>query len=194
MVRFFYAFIFLVLAFILSISVFHNSGLAKKKKKIRIRSTSFKKRGSIPVNYAKDYVDGGENISVGLKWKGVPKQAKSLVIIMWDQHKIANNWVHWLVVDIPPDITEILEGASGSEDMYGVELDNSFEEEGYGGPGPPAGSGKHKYIINIYALDIESAKSIELYEGILVSRQEFLDSIQGHILAKGSTYGYFELK
>src|SRR5690606_11008030 len=49
----------------------------------------------------------------------------------------AGYFAHWIVKDIPSNITSIPEGASGKENMVGVELENGFGDIGYGGPKPP---------------------------------------------------------
>jgi len=55
---------------------------------------------------------GGKNISVPVSWKNVPAGAKSFALSIVDPHPVAQNWVHWLVINIPKEVTVIEEGAS----------------------------------------------------------------------------------
>jgi len=106
---------------------------------------------------------------------------------MVDPHPIARNWVHWLVIDIPRDVTTVLEGASGQSLPKGaVELNNSFGETGYGCPQPPRGSGDHPYVFTLYAL---SAPKVEL--GKNAGLAAFNQALEGKILATATLTGYF---
>jgi Raf kinase inhibitor-like YbhB/YbcL family protein len=75
--------------------------------------------------------------------------------LMYDRHQIANNWIHWLVIDIPANVNELAEGASlkGMMPNGSIELKNSFQTKGYGGPAPPSGSGTHEYAFVLYAIN-----------------------------------------
>ncbi|AGL03687.1 YbhB/YbcL family Raf kinase inhibitor-like protein [Desulfoscipio gibsoniae] len=120
-------------------------------------STAYQENHPIPVKYA-GYEAGGQNISIPLTWSNLPADTKSLALIMYDLHPIANNWVHWAVINIPATATELPEGASGTAQMPNgcVELINTFGTCGYGGPEPPAESGEHQYKIVLYALNVDS--------------------------------------
>lgn len=90
---------------------------------------------------------GGKNVSVPLSWKNVPSGTKSLALSMIDPHPVAQNWVHWLVINVPANVVFLTEGASGKKMPPGtVELQNSFGDVGYGGPQPPKGTGDHPYV------------------------------------------------
>ena len=99
---------------------------------------------------------GGQNISIPLSWGGAPGETQSFVLSMVDPHPIANNWVHWFVINILKTATSLAEGASGKIMPAGSkELYNSYGAVGYGGPQPPKGSGPHPYEVTIYALNTE---------------------------------------
>ncbi len=120
-----------------------------------LASSAFEDGGGIPVEYANTGVSGGMNVSPPLEWVGVPAGTASFAIVCVDRHPMAENWVHWMVVDIPADIDELAEGASGGAMPTGVrELTNTFGASGWGGPQPPLGSGDHDYEITIYALPL----------------------------------------
>ncbi len=154
-----------------------------------LESPAFEDGGDIPVKYAKTGVSGGENVSIPLSWKNVSAEAKSFVVAMVDRHPIANNWVHWLVIDIPSYVDLIPEGSSGSAQMPqgSKELANTFGSTGYGGPQPPPGSGSHDYQITVYALNVES---IDLAGE--VSARELEGALQGEIIGSAQIVGRFE--
>ncbi|MDD3119432.1 MAG: YbhB/YbcL family Raf kinase inhibitor-like protein [Victivallales bacterium] len=95
----------------------------------------------------------GANISPELHWQGVPPGTAAVVVSCIDSHRMARQWVHWLVINIDPVVTSLPEGCSRGMLPHGaVELKNSFGTTGYGGPQPPAGTGDHVYIFTVYAL------------------------------------------
>lgn len=172
-----------IFGFILSFSK-----LLTAKEAFSLKSSSFKNGENIPTKYAYSRVKGGKNRSVSLKWTKPPKGTQSLAILMYDKHKIARDWVHWLVINIPPTVQSIPEGASKRAMPKGsVELDNSFGKEGYGGPAPPRRTGKHAYVFIIYALNV---KSLNLHGK--VSKSQFQKKIQGKVIKKNSIVGYYE--
>src|SRR5665647_640133 len=104
---------------------------------MKITSSAFADGGKIPLPYVMPGA-GGQNLSVPLSWSGAPAGTQSFALAMVDPHPVARNWVHWLVIDLPKDVTSIPAGASGQGMSKGVvELQNSFGEPGYGGPQPP---------------------------------------------------------
>jgi len=101
---------------------------------------------------------GGGNISPLIKIKNVPPHTKSLALTMFDPDAPTDHgWWHWIVINISPTIREIPENAGNPENRFfdiGVQTINDYGEIGYGGPCPPPGN-PHRYIITLYALDIE---------------------------------------
>lgn len=101
---------------------------------------------------------GGENISPELKWSGIENSAKSLAITMFDPDAPTDHgWWHWMVVNIPVNVTMFPRDAGNPESKYfdlGFQTINDYGEIGYGGPCPPPGPA-HRYIITLYSLDIE---------------------------------------
>ena len=152
-----------------------------------LTSTAFQADRPIPVKYANSGA-GGENISIPLAWNDLPADTKSLALLMYDLHPIANNWVHWAVVNIPPTVTELPEGASGTEQMPvdSVELNNTFGTCGYGGPEPPAESGEHQYKIVIYALNVDT---IDLSDEVTL--EQFEAAVSENTLESAELSGVF---
>ncbi len=152
-----------------------------------VKSNAFSNEGEIPAKYANTGVKGGDNVSPPISWENTPDGTKSFVVAMIDEHPIANNWVHWAVIDIPADIDSLEEGASGNLPVGAKELNNTFGESGYGGPQPPAGSGAHDYVTTVYALNVDS---IDLSGQVTASQLE--DALQGKILSSAELTGTFE--
>jgi Raf kinase inhibitor-like YbhB/YbcL family protein len=153
---------------------------------MEITSTAFKDGEKIPIQYVMPGA-GGKNISVALAWKNVPAGAKSFALSMVDPHPVAQNWVHWLVINIPANATSLEEGASGKKMPPGsFELKNSFGDIGYGGPQPPKGSGDHPYVFTLYALKVE-----KLDLGANTSLAAFKKALEGNTLGSATVTGKY---
>lgn len=146
----------------------------------------FKNNERIPTRFCYYGVEGGKNISPPLTWTNVPSHTKTLALAVIDIHPIANNWIHWLVTNIPITITDFKEGVSGNLDKEIVEHINSYGKIGYGGPQPPKGRGVHNYVISIYALDI----ALSLPQKIKLT--QFQSAIKSHILEEAQLVGTYE--
>jgi Raf kinase inhibitor-like YbhB/YbcL family protein len=151
-----------------------------------VTSSAYEDGAMIPVAYCNTGVEGGENVSVPLTWEGAPANTQSFALIMVDRHEVANEWVHWMVVNIPPSTTSLGEGDSGSLPSGAEELLSTNGAEGYQGPQPPAGSGDHEYETIVFALDVAS---VDVAQD--ASYAEFLDAMDPHHLAEASISGLF---
>lgn len=153
---------------------------------MEITSTAFKDGGTIPIRHVMPGA-GGEDISVPLSWTNAPSGTKSYALAMVDPHPIAQNWVHWMVINIPAKVTSIEAGASRIKMPRGsIELTNSFGNIGYGGPQPPKGTGDHPYVFTLYALGVEK---LDLGTGISLST--FKKALEGKILGTATITGKF---
>lgn len=141
-----------------------------------ISSPAFEQNETIPSKYTCD----GENISPPLKFISVPEAAQSLVLIFDDPDSPSGNWLHWLLVNIEPNITSIQEGVAPSGAKQGV---NGFGELGYGGPCPA--SGTHRYFFRVFALD----KKLEVPTSF--TREEVEQMMSGHIIAQAELIGQY---
>jgi Raf kinase inhibitor-like YbhB/YbcL family protein len=152
-----------------------------------LTSPAFKDGGTIPGHYARPAA-GGHNMSIALEWTGAPEGTKSFAVSIVDFHPVAHKWVHWLVIDIPPNTASLREDASGKSMPSGaVELKNSFGTTGYGGPQPPKGSGPHPYVITVYAL---KSDTIDLAQNASLS--DFQNAIKGKVIQQASITGHYE--
>lgn len=89
-------------------------------------------------------------------------------------------WVHWVLYDIPSDLSQLAEGAKG----IGTQGVNDFHKLGYGGPCPPKGK-PHRYYFKLYALDT----ALNLKPG--ASKENVLTAMKGHVLANGELMGKY---
>jgi len=74
-------------------------------------------------------------------------------------------WVHWVIWNIDPTVTDISEGSSPSGSIEGK---TDFGEIGYGGPAPP--DKKHTYVFKLYALKTK----LDLKKELLNQKDTFL--------------------
>ena len=153
---------------------------------MELQSSAFRDGQRIPVQYVMKAA-GGENISIPLTWKDAPAQTRSFALSIVDPHRVAQNWVHWLVINIPANVNSISEGASGRKMPPGsVELKNSFGETGYGGPQPPKGSGEHPYVITLYALNVD-----KLDVPVSTTLAGFKKALEGRVIGSASLTGKY---
>ena len=144
---------------------------------MEILSSAFKDGEKIPIQYVMPGA-GGKNISIPMAWKNAPAGVKSFCLTIVDPHPVAQNWVHWLVIDIPAQTPSIEEGASKKKMPKGsMELKNSWGDVGYGGPQPPKGTGDHPYVVTLYALNVE-----KLDLGVNTSLSVFKKAIEGKVI------------
>ncbi|MEA3306088.1 MAG: YbhB/YbcL family Raf kinase inhibitor-like protein, partial [Candidatus Omnitrophota bacterium] len=72
---------------------------------LTIKSSAFDDGETIPSKYTCK----GEDISPSLSWDGAPSGTKSFALICDDPDAPFMTWVHWVVYDIPADITGLAE-------------------------------------------------------------------------------------
>ena len=74
---------------------------------LSLSSTAFANNGTLPLRYASTEV-GGQNVSPPLSWSGAPSGTRSFVLVCLDPD--ANNFVHWVMYDIPASVNSLPEG------------------------------------------------------------------------------------
>ena len=100
----------------------------------------------------------GENKSPELHWSDIPKGTKSFALTVFDPDApTGSGWWHWIVVNIPANVTQLPEDASAKHLLPkgAVETVTDFGRPGFGGPCPPKGDKAHAYIFTLYALDVD---------------------------------------
>ena len=145
----------------------------------------------------------GENLSPPLSWSGAPQGTISFALIAEDTDHVAGEWAHWVLYDIPAQVTGLPEGIPTSTSVLpdGTKQGrNDSKNTGYGGPCPtvhviqwhPVDGDKrldsaHKYKFSLYALDAQ----LGLAPG--ATKEELIGAIEGHILAQADTVGKFQV-
>jgi|CXWL01.1.fsa_nt_gi Raf kinase inhibitor-like YbhB/YbcL family protein len=108
-----------------------------------LSSGAFTDGGMLPVKYTCN----GEGISPPITIRNVPEKTKSIVLYMLDQDAPKDGFVHWVVYNIEPSVTNLPEGKIPTESVEGV---NEAKETSYFPPCPPSGS--HRYLFTAYAV------------------------------------------
>ncbi|QWV94782.1 YbhB/YbcL family Raf kinase inhibitor-like protein [Geomonas oryzisoli] len=116
---------------------------SEAKAQLKLTSSAFTNSCSIPATFTCDGSDASPPLSIA----GVPKEAKSLALIMDDPDAPGGTWAHWVLWNIDPATTQIAQGAVPRGAQQG---ENSWRRKSYGGPCPP--SGQHRYYFRLYAL------------------------------------------
>jgi hypothetical protein len=171
----------------------------------------------------------GENRNPHLRWSGLPPGTKSLAIVAHDadaptstanvnqegvdipRFQARRDFYHWVLVDIPPTVSEIPGGAVSDdvtvggkavgESEYGRQGRNDYtswfsDDEamagtygGYDGPCPPWNDERiHRYRFTLYALDLERLELSNNFNG-----NQALQAMTEHILAKAEWNGTYTL-
>jgi Raf kinase inhibitor-like YbhB/YbcL family protein len=171
-------------SFIVSLLCYYYATRAAKETTMKITSPAFLNNGAIQKEYSCD----GQDHSPMLSWESIPKETKSLVLIVDDpdaQKVTGKIWVHWLLANIPATVTSLASGYSAHHLVpFAIEGLTDFGTVGYGGPCPP--SGTHQYYFKLYALDT----TITVDQGF--TKKEVLEKMQGHILAQTECVGSYE--
>ncbi len=99
----------------------------------------------------------GKNISPQLNWDNAPEGTKSFAITVYDPDApTGSGWWHWVVFDIPANITELKANAGNPEltiaPKGSIQSITNYGVPGFGGACPPKGHGLHQYIFTVYAL------------------------------------------
>lgn len=150
---------------------------------LSLKSPVFDNGGIIPIAYTCD----GKNVNPPLLWEDIPKNTKSLVLIVHDPDAPAGDFTHWLVYRIPPSLRGLPEGIpkKGVVEHRIFQGLNDFGFIGYGGPCPPPWDGFHRYYFELYALDYLP----NLPPG--AKRKEVERALKGHILANATLMGKY---
>jgi Raf kinase inhibitor-like YbhB/YbcL family protein len=144
---------------------------------LKITSPDFESDGPLPDVHAADRGNQAPRLAV----TGVPEGAVELAVICHDPDAPRpRGFSHWTLYGLPPKSTDI-DADAVSRFRSGP---NGTGSEGYFGPRPPAGHGRHHYYFWVYALNtaVDGAPS----------REEFLDRYAGDIIEQARIVGTYE--
>lgn len=203
---------------------------------MKLSSKTFKDGGLIPgrcgfcVQAPRGHVRLSQNLNPHLAWSGAPPATRSFVLTVIDSEAPTKaddvnkegrevpadlpraEFVHWLVVDIPADVSEIAEGSCSSgvtakgksapkgpqgsrqgvndyTGWFAGDANMAGSYLGYDGPCPPWNDARvHRYTFTIHATDLDQAAVKSSYT--LADLRKALD---GHVLASASITGRYNL-
>jgi phosphatidylethanolamine-binding protein (PEBP) family uncharacterized protein len=143
----------------------------------------------MPIRYTDSFTDTaeGDGISIPVSWSGRPNGTLSYAVIFIDISPGMDNYVHWLVANIPATATQIVENASdldrfpeGAEEIIFYEPPLLDEEDG-----------RRNYRVIVVALNDILDGMLELE--MAYSYDDFLEAISGHLLGWGQLDGWFQV-
>lgn len=153
---------------------------------IEVESPAFAYNAMMPARYTAD----GEGMSPPLEWRCVPTDAEAVMLLIEDADSpTPQPLVHAIVWDLPGADGTLPEGALPTDrcdpdsDAMGK---NSYFTPTYLPPDPPPGHGAHRYVFQVFALDI--APRFDRPPG----RATLLARIRDHVIAKGLLIGRYE--
>ncbi len=153
---------------------------------LTLTSPAFAHNDLIPAQFTCD----SQDLSPALAWSGLPEGTKSLALIVDDPDAPdpaapKMTWVHWVLYNIPPQVTGLAEGIAPAQLPAGtLEGINDWKRTGYGGPCPPIGV--HRYFHKLYALDTI------LPDLNQPTKAQLEQAMQGHIIGHVELIGRYQ--
>jgi Raf kinase inhibitor-like YbhB/YbcL family protein len=144
---------------------------------MEIQSSVFSNGGEIPQAYTCD----GSDVNPPLYLLDVPKETKSLALIMDDPDAPMGLWVHWVMWNIDPETRHIAENSVPQGAREGL---TSAGRGGYHGPCPP--DREHRYFFRLYAVD-----TVLDLDVLQTGKEELKDALHGHVLAQAELMGVY---
>ena len=164
---------------------------------MKLTSPAFGNHTRIP----RQYTGVGSDQSPPLAWADPPPGVQSFALICDDPDapsrahpRPEGPWVHWVIYNIPESVRKLPEAILTDPEVElppgAAQGKNDFASPGnigYRGPMPPTGSGPHRYIFRIYAVD----RRLDLAPKD-ANKQTLLAAMRGHVLAEAALTAIFE--
>jgi Raf kinase inhibitor-like YbhB/YbcL family protein len=166
----------ITLILFLVLCAFHTKIFAAAK--FALTSSAFQLNTMIPAQYTCN----GADKSPPLTWNNIPAKTQSLVLIMQDPDTPQGVWTHWVLFNIPVNVTHL--DASSPVPEGAANGINSWNGLGYRGPCPPIGA--HRYVFKLYAIDTV----LSLGEG--ATADTVLNKITAHVLGTAELIGLYQ--
>lgn len=133
----------------------------------------------------------GDNKSPHLKWSPGPAGTKSYAVICYDPDApTGSGFWHWVVCNIPADVTELAAGAGsagGKMPAGALQSRTDYGAAGYGGPCPPEGDHPHRYLFTVFAVGKEKLDATADTSAAVIGFQ-----LHFNTLAKATIMGLFK--
>ena len=147
-----------------------------------LKSSAFAPSEMIPKKHTCD----GPDLSPDLEWTAVPGGTRTLALICDDPDAPMGTWVHWVLYNLPEDVTGLPAGIPPTETIeqgasQGI---NDFGRIGYRGPCPPPGR-PHRYSFRLYALDDRLTLSPQ------ARKRDLIKAMENHILGEAELMGKY---
>jgi len=151
---------------------------------LTVTSSAFAAGAAIPDSYS---CKSPNSESPPLAWKGVPNDAKTLVLIVKDPDAPHGTFIHWVVYNLPATLIGLDVNVPPTAKLAngGLQGANGLGRIGYMGPCPPPGSAPHHYHFELTALDT----ALDLKPGATAAQVE--TAAHGHVMATGDLLGTF---
>ena len=155
---------------------------------LTLTSPAFADGARLPERFTAD----GEGASPPLTWAGAPEGARLALIVEDPDAPTSQPVVHAVVADLVGPAGRLEEGGIVKDAAEADVGRNSAFRKGWLPPDPPNGHGEHRYVFQLFALDIDAPDP-----GEAPGRAALVEAMRGHVLATGvlvGTYSRGELK
>jgi Raf kinase inhibitor-like YbhB/YbcL family protein len=156
----------------------------------RVESKEFRDGTVVQAQFANAFGCKGGNVSPRITWSGAPEGTRSFVVTMYDKDApTGSGFWHWIVVDIPADVTSLDAGAGSDPAKLpkGARMTgNDAGQPMFLGACPPPGE-KHEYRITVKAVKLDKLPVPDNASGALVGFVSNMNKLaEASIAAKGS--------
>lgn len=143
-------------------------------------------------------VSGGLDLSPQLSWSGAPPHTRSYTVTMYDPDApTGSGFWHWALADIPASVTELPAGTGDDTGQYlpagAYQLRNDMRAPYFLGAAPPAGDGRHRYVIVVQALDVDHVGQLGVTTDSTPAFLGFTVNTSGHLLARAALIPWAEI-